>query len=97
MAGGFDAIPTSEIDEIQAESLEYVAELARQQVEDVELGQAFRKLVESKSILEAFGELAKNDPNLADRVLRGAIQIAVGARSAALMEKSLRYRASKQN
>jgi len=93
----FDHIPTSELRDIQAESLEYVADLAKHQVEDVELGQAFRNLVESKSILEAFGELAENDPDLAERVLRGAVQIAVGARSAALMEKSLRHRATKQN
>ena len=74
-----------------------MADLAKQQVEDVELGQAFRKLVESKSILETFGEMAKNDLDLADRVLRGAVQIAVGARSAPLMEKTLRHRASNQN
>jgi len=93
----FDQVPTTELVAIQAESLEYLADLAKMQVEDVELGQAFRQLVESTSILEKFGELADRDPELADRVLRGAVQIAVGARSAALMEKSLRYRASKQN
>jgi len=93
----FDQVPTTELVAIQAESLEYLADLAKMQVEDVELGQAYRKLVESKSILSTFGELVQSDPGLAERVLQGAVQIAVGARSAALMEKSLRYRASTQN
>jgi len=71
----FDQIPTSELRDIQAESLEYVVDLAKRQVDDVELGRAFRKLVESKSVLEAFGEMAKNDSELADR-RGGQIEIA---------------------
>jgi len=34
----FDQVPTTELVAIQAESLEYLADLAKMQVEDVELG-----------------------------------------------------------
>jgi len=93
----FDQVPTTELVAIQAESLEYLADLAKLQVDDVELGQAYRKLVQSTSVLATFGELVQSDPELAERVLQGAVQIAVGARSAALMQKSLWFRASTQN
>ena len=97
MRDSFDQVPTTELVALQADSLEYLADLAKMQVEDVELGQAYRKLVESRPILTTFGELVQSDPELAERVLQGAVQVAVGARSAALMEKSLRYRTSTQN